>query len=78
MFLQGPVSPQLSLLLVAQIKPEEMTGEFCHLRPVTCMKRSRLGKNLLVFEENKSEVDVLGVEVLEALTLRVTIDHRSE
>jgi len=50
-------------LLVAQIKPEEMTGEFCHLRPVTCMKKSQLGKNLLVFGENKSEVDVLGGEV---------------
>ena len=56
------LSPFLSIAGFTD-KAKEMTGEFCHLRPVTCMKGSRLGKNLLVFEENKSEVDVLGGEV---------------
>ena len=50
-----------------------MTGEFCHLRPVTCMKGPLLGKNLLVFEENKSEEDVLGGESRPQIRMRLWI-----
>lgn len=57
----------LVLLLVPRLKPEEIAGELCCPGPVTYARGSRLRRGSVAFEENKSEVDVLGGKVLRSI-----------
>lgn len=59
----------LVLLLVLRLKLEEIVGELCCFGLVIYVRGLRLRRGLVVFEENKLEVDVLGGKVLRSINV---------